>query len=626
MRLARCALIAVGLLASSACDDGGVVAPVADTGPDATDADAASPDAASPDAAPGQRLREIVDTDLGALRGVRDGERLVFRGVPYAEAPVGELRWRAPVNVAGWEGTRDATVNGPVCPQLESWGAEPPQCSACTDDTCRAWCQSEDCLYLNVWTPADEVDAGLPVMVWLHGGSYIYGAGSSYDGGPLAEFGDVIVVTVNYRLGPLGVFGHDGLDDEAARCTGCGPANYGLWDQIRALEWVREHVVDFGGDPSRVTVFGESAGGASVCELLTSPLADGLVNGAIMQSGLCAYSMRPHRIADPGCPATVGPTCPSRAELDADGLWPCASVDCLGLRLEEGLACDGAADPLACMRASSARDVLAALPQSLGFDARGVVWSRYVDGTTLTSAPGLAMARGEGADVPLVLGTAADEASLFFLSRGPTVQTLAGYTDELANFGACSDELRAVYPAATDDEARDAYLSLIGDQWYGCPTRLSARAARDAGQPTFLYEWRYVPIAGRADQGDGFRLGAYHSAELPYVFGTLASPETEPGCVADAAGGFHCCDDVGRCFEAPDAELSRTVMAYWSSFAHDGIPRAPGEADWPRYERARGGHLWLDLPSESGTDLRGAACDVWEGVWSHLLGGVPYCN
>lgn len=569
---------------------------------------------------------EVVQTELGGLRGVRDGDIWAFKGVPFAKPPVGGRRWRAPSEVEAWKGTLDATQYGPMCPQTGTWGEKPPKCSGCSqgDAECRAYCQAEDCLYLNVWTPAGQTSDELPVMVWFHGGSYVSGAGSLYDGAELAERGNVVVVTVNYRLGPLGAMAHERLEEEA--CEGCGSANYGLWDQIEALWWVQEQIEAFGGDPERVTIFGESAGGSSVCQLVTSREAAGLFDRAIMQSGICASVMRPAGVQQQQCPG-IGQTCPSLEEVRKKGLWDCIAMECVGELLVEATGCGGAEQPLACMREKEAQTVLEVLPNSRGFGESGMVYSRFVDGETIYQPPGIQLYAGTFQRVPFMMGTTADEMTLFFAPEGPDIETVEDYQSRLSEWGQCSDELAGAYPAETVQEARDAYLEMLADQWYTCTTNLSAKWASRMVD-VWLYRFTHVPLAGQKELGEhGFKLGAYHSAELPYVFGEISHPEEAAGCEVEGDGAWRCCDEEGRCFEPRDRELSRVMMDYWTSFARDGTPGAlegMGRPAWPAF-RPGLKHLPLKVPPRPGSRLKQEQCEVWEGVWGHVFQGTGYC-
>jgi para-nitrobenzyl esterase len=448
-------------------------------------------------------------------------------------------------------------------------------------------------------------------MVWLHGGSYIYGSGGSYDGHHLARDGDVVVVTLNYRLGALGTFAHPALDSSL---------NFGMLDEMHALQWVRDNISAFGGNPSNITIFGESAGGASVCALVTSSASSGLFDKAIMQSGTCSWTPRQRALDAGTCGST--PACPDLATIDADGLYNCVSMECLGTRIADALDCDATADPMICLREADALEVLAALPQNIGY-GRGVLWGRFLDGETIATAPGEALYNGDFQRVPFMLGTTRDEATLFFSPTGPDVTTVDGLGDYIGLWGACADEISAHYPAADDVEATAQYLRLLADYTYTCPTNWDAQSVSFYQPDVWLYQFTHVPWAGGIDiNAQGFRLGAYHSAEIPYVFGNIIEPAKDPACVADASGAFHCCDDIGRCFEPIDVAFGDEMMRLWTAFAHAGDPGA----SWPRYDLMARRHLMLEPDLPQSAQLRTDVCDMWLTVSSHFVDGAGACD
>lgn len=380
----------------------------------------------------------------GQLAGVLDGEAAVFKGVPYAAAPVGSLRWAPPQTPAGWMGLRDASQFGPICPQPK--GARRLEASV----------QSEDCLTLNVWTPARRPVQPMPVMVWIHGGGFETGSGSDplYDGKAFARDG-VVLVTINYRLGLLGFFAHPSLTKAA------GPkaplANYGLMDQVAALSWVKRNISAFGGDPSNVTVFGESAGGAAIVTLLTTPTATGLFQKAIAESA---------------------------------GFWfgspPLSKAEARGVQIA---VASGAAD--------GSLSSLRALPVAklLGFpgDAQTII-----DGRFLPRPPEEVLRSGHAIDVPLIVGTNSGEGSL--LGDSDPSETLRSIP---------ADELNALYADAPDDAARARIA--FNDWGFAAPSRwLAAKEA--TGAPAWLYRFSYISRRGSA------QLGAAHGSELIDVF------------------------------------------------------------------------------------------------------------
>jgi para-nitrobenzyl esterase len=380
--------------------------------------------------------------DSGVLAGVdRDGV-LVFQGVPYAAPPVGELRWRAPQPVAPWQGERSAAAPGAIC--MQGSGASEGA--------------SEDCLTLQVFAPKGA--HGAPVMVWLHGGANFFGSSSAsyYDGGSFARDG-VVLVAANYRLGAFGFFAHPALSRAAV--PGEGLANFALMDQIAALRWVERNVAAFGGDPKRVTVFGESAGGTDVLALLASPAARGLFARAIVES--------PGRAWDP---------LPSLRDAEAEGVRFAAAA---------GLAGGAAATPAA----------LRAIPAQRLLDVKQGDFLPTLDGTVMTESPAAAFAHGRAAHVPLIVGSNSYEASL------------AG--DAAAMVQEHSAETRAAYAGegATPEALGEA---LFADKWFTAPVRWYARRAA-AAAPTWLYYFSYVRSSQR-----GKVPGAPHGSEIPYVF------------------------------------------------------------------------------------------------------------
>jgi para-nitrobenzyl esterase len=391
--------------------------------------------ATTPPADPSPKVR----IDSGQLAGVIEEGVRVFRGVPYAAPPVGALRWKPPQPPAAWSGERKAAAAGPVCMQQTD-----------KDEV------SEDCLTLQVFAPKEAQKA--PVMVWLHGGANVYGAGSkpAYNGAAFARDG-VVLVSFNYRLGPLGFFAHPALTRAAKPDEPL--ANYGVMDQIAALQWVHRNIAAFGGDPGNVTIFGESAGGLDVLVLLSAPAAKGLFNKAISES--------PGRNWDP---------LPTLAAAETDGTQ---------LAIHTGLTDAATAEQLRRLSA-------AMLVKSAESD-----YGPVTDGRLLTESPAQAFARGHAFDVPLILGSNSYEASLH-----------PAATVKLSDLPA---DLKAVYAGdATTDPALG--IALFNDRYFNAPVRWFARHAA-AGAPAWLYHFSYVRPSQRAKLP-----GAPHASEIPYVF------------------------------------------------------------------------------------------------------------
>lgn len=494
-----------------------------------------------------------IATSQGVLRGEAVGGTLAFRGIPYALPPTGARRFREPEPPACFSGVRDATEFGPVCPQLDEGTP----------------IGEEDCLTLNVWTPATRPSEPLPVLLFIHGGGNNQGSSAEaisgttlYDGRALSERGAVIV-TINYRLGALGFLAHTGLDAERPEGTS---GNWATRDQIAALEWVRDEIGAFGGDPARVMIFGESAGGVNVCMLLASPLASGLFSAALIESG--------------GCPAT-----------------PRATALTAGERLVEGAGCDGEPDPIACLRSRTAYEILEALPQMV----TGITnndFNAFVDGTVVPRSPMEAFAAGENAGVPVILGTNSEETGRMvppaaMLSTEAQYETWArAYLSQYGLVGTAVDPILAIYPTSDYPTIRAAAVALSTDTRWTCPGRAILRALA-SGQSEPVYRYFFTQ---RLDGALG-ALGATHALELPYVFGVLT------------IGGYTP--------TAADMAVSDAMGDAWTSLADTGTPGVAGGVAWPEWAEATDDHLELGTPVRSGQGVRTAQCDALEAA----LGG-----
>ena len=481
----------------------------------------------------------VVETASGRVEGaaVDDGrgpagDVLVFRGIPYAAPPVGDLRWRPPQPPAPWEGVRGAHQSGAPC-----WQRISPDTSIYSRGEIE---RSEDCLYLDLWTAADAATEGpRPVMVWFHGGSHEVGHGSSlmFDGAALTRKG-VVLVSINYRLGSFGFLAHAGLSAESEHGSS---GNYGLLDKIAALEWVQANADAFGGDPDRVLIFGQSAGSMSVCSLIASPLAAGLFHRAVGQSAGCFTPLETLEQAE------------ERGEL---------------LAAELGVGKDPGEAAVAELRAASAEDVLAAAGSS-GWSAGS---KTIVDGWYLPDQPAAIYARGEHNRVPMMVGFMGDESSALFgpgsaLERAELEQQLE------ENYGEAAEGLLAAY-AAEAEQAPGAVPTLItSDTIFGWGSRTWVRHAAAAGGDAYLYFMSHAPpvfrlyLPDRPDlggEGGPRRFGAYHSGDLAYVFGNT--------------------DLVGINWEDWDHEIADLLSSYWTNFARTGDPNGEGLPEWPRYD------------------------------------------
>jgi para-nitrobenzyl esterase len=481
----------------------------------------------------------VVVTRAGAVRGT-PGYPEVFRGIPYAAAPVGQRRWRAPQPAPRWAGVRDASRFGNDCMQA------PWRVSSGVPF-------SEDCLTVNVWTPAHGAGRR-PVMVYLYGGGFIGGSGAYalYDGSELAREG-VVVVNFNYRVGIFGFFAHPGL---AAESPTHGSGNYGLMDQIAALKWVQENIAAFGGDPARVTVFGESAGAASAAMLLVSPRARGLFQVAILQS------------------PTV-PTLNTQAESEAAGVRLGADLAALRRLPAESLLkhnFDFFAKP-------------AFELAELAFPAP------TLDGDVLPEQPRAALARGAINPAVVVVGNNADEGAMFMPRETPT---RAGYEAWLAqHFGAAAPQVLRLHPAADDAAAAAAMAAVLGDAMFVESARTVARATARAGLRTY----GYVFTKSVANQPPV----PWHSESVRYMFGTLDAAGFVPGRPAANAG---------------DHILSRTMRRYWARFAARGDPNGAGLPAWPAYDPAADPYLEFAEPVHVGAGFHRESLDAVEQAWS----------
>jgi para-nitrobenzyl esterase len=502
---------------------------------------------------------EQVQLDSGPITGIQeelDGRQIwVFKGIPYAAPPVGDLRWKPPQPVAPWTEPRACVEFGAACPQPGQLGVSYLAVGG-TD---------EDCLYLNVWSPAESVEERLPVMVWIHGGSFESGAGSMdvYNGRNLATKG-VVVVTINYRLGPLGFLAHPALSEESANGAS---GNYGLLDQIAALQWVRANIAGFGGDPANVTVFGESAGAISILDLLVSPLAEGLFDRAIAQSGI---------MLDYGFGVTTAVT-PGEAEAAGEDF-----VSLLGV--------EQSGDVLAQMRAKTPDELLeaaAVYANESGLMERGVAWKPAADGYVLPDLPTKLWAAGECHRVPLLIGSNADEGNAFVTGL---VVSPGKYEAQMRKiFGEYADEALALYPD-TGTTGIDSGLSrMLTEVGFASTARFAARSMETSTDAAaYLYQFTRLPRVSP--------MGAFHGIEIPYVMGNVAL-FSSLGVIVQT-----------------DYDLSEMIMGYWTRFAATGDPNGGGAPEWPKYDAASDQHLELGDEIRPGAGLYRTACDLADRV------------
>lgn len=501
---------------------------------------------------------QTVTLKSGAVRGATDGGVTAFKGIPYAKAPTGDLRWRAPQRVARWQGVRDATRFGPDCAQAPSPFAGPPNPAGI----------SEDCLFVNVWRPATIAPGRkLPVMVWIHGGAFLFGSGAqpSSDGTQFARQG-VVLVSLNYRLGRFGFFAFPALDNDHPQE---GKGNYAFMDQIAALEWIKANIAAFGGDPGNVTIFGESAGGVSVHNLLTAPLARGLFHKAIIESG-------------GGRDGTLTAR-PMRAD-NADDNYP-VSAQTIGINFARRHDIGGTdLAALAKLRALSTEKVVDGGQDTAGPGGPRTYSGPMLDGRVVVETAQSAYHAVRQARVPLIIGSNSAEVPGGFLA--------ATTREELFDsFG----KGKAAAMAAYDPDGKADFATLLTrvttDRVWAEPARLTARAFAQRQTPAYLYRFSYVADSLK----DKLAAGAPHASEIEYVFDTVGTR-------------------YGASLTPRDQAVARLMNSYWANFARSGNPNGSGLPAWPRFTIA--GNEILDVlgdgTTRGGPDTERARIDATE--------------
>ena len=490
---------------------------------------------------------DVVATTEGPVRGVATPQGRAFLALPYAAAPVGLLRWAPPRPHAAWVEELDATRPGAICPQAALPGAGRP---------------SEDCLTLNVYTPPGvRTDARLPVMVWVYGGGYAIGYNSQYDLSRLAQRQGVVTVAINYRLGALGFLALPEL-------RGQGSGGFALLDQQAALRWVKANIAAFGGDPGKVTLFGESAGGWSVCEQLTAPGARGLFQRAIIESGACTSPLS----AIPEAQAERG-----------------------GLEMAAELGCNDPSTALACLRALPPGRVLKATPHRPGLLGKDS-WSAAWGGDVLPLSPRAALEQGRFMAVPVIDGSNHDEARLFLDTNRlkGSLYSHASYVKIITDFfGDRTPQVLAAYDAEAKRSYVDAYLDIVTASTFACPA-LTTDSLLERRAPVWAYEFDDPQAVNRLPRAPFTPpLQAFHSSEIAYVLQT-------PWIVADPAR-----------FDAGQRALSDRMQAAWADFARTGDPNGAGAPSWP----ADHGGAPLQLRPDGDRPAQGVAsarrCDFW---------------
>ena len=512
---------------------------------------AAGPERAALGQGEGYNCETPVNTAAGQVRGSidKEGNTCLWKGIPYAAPPVGDLRWKAPAPAPPWNGVRDATRWGNACAQLSMYKFANHVPAP----------YSEDCLNLNVWRPKNP--GTFPVMVFIHGGGFVLGAAATpmYFGDRLAANGNVIVVSINYRLDAFGFLALEELArEDPSRSTG----NYGILDQIAALKWVRENIANFGGDPKNVTIFGQSAGGFSVCTLLAASPARGLFQRAIIESGGCEIA------------------------------WPLEKGFETGRWAARELGCP--AGDLSCLRKKSTREILKKLGLSFieSMQGKGLRFMIHQDNYLLSGTALSSIQSGNFNNVPLMLGSTRDEFQVWSLLGGKGVKTPESYAVKVRQvYGPDAEIILKLYPAENYANPGLAYADILSDRSISCPILTTARVVSPHQKAVYLYRFDYDETRfNRA-------VGAMHGAELPFVFQSF---DRWPMRFLFSA------DDRAKAMY-----LSRIVQNYWAKFARTGDPNPEGRVTWPPFTLDHPETIVFDHKINwAGTDNR-EKCAFW---------------
>jgi para-nitrobenzyl esterase len=505
----------------------------------------------------------IVSTTAGIIRGIKDADVDIFKGIPYAAPPVGEYRWRPPQPVAPWQGVRDASEFCANCAQA-GWGAAAGTIQAGS---------SEDCLFLNIWRPAGAtLGTKLPVMVWIHGGAFVMGSSSSPEnsGNQFAKQG-VILVTINYRLGRLGHFAFPALSKEHPEEP---KGSYAFMDQIAALKWVQQNIAAFGGDPKNVTIFGFSAGGVSIHSLLTIPAARGLFQKAISHSGGGRDGVLTGR--------------PINKE-NASPYYP-VSAETIGINFARKHGIEGTdAAALAKLRALKVEEIVDGGQENDGQGGPRIYSGPILDGKLVVESAESAYKAGRQAHVPLIIGNNSAEIG------GPFVNASGSKEELFSLFGELKDEAKAAYDPDGNKEFAEVVTRFNTDKVWAEPARFTASSFAATGDPAYIFLFSYVP----ASMKERMKYGPGHGTDISFVFDNLG------------IGGF------GPPPPPPtpeDKEVARMMNAYWVNFAKTGNPNGKGLPKWPVYKPKK--NEILDIQSDGKPvgkpDPRKARLDVIE--------------
>jgi para-nitrobenzyl esterase len=519
--------------------------------------------------AQGQAEPCLIATTQGDVRGIDRGRSCEFHAVPFAVSPVGARRWRPPVAAAPWAPTvLDATVPSAVCSQINQAGQN---------------AGTEDCLKLNIWAPHPGSRPPLPVIVWLHPGSFVSASAGigAHNATRFVEQTEAVVVAPNYRLGAFGFLAHNALRNEGTEYPSAG--NYGLLDQRLALDWVRAHIAAFGGDPNRITIAGQSAGGLSVSLHLVSPGSQGLFDRAIMQGGFASYRWRTRE----------------------DGEAQAAAFS-------TALGCTDPPQVLTCLREKTREQVLRALPIGAEqFAETGRThWSPVIDGLVIPDQPRTLYEIGAFSRVPIIIGSNRDE-GWTWVSRSFTGEiTQEQYETVLATeFGTDAPAILATYPTADYGSPKDALAQLVTDAEYACGAERLSRLIERTNTPVYLYSFENGVDAIAAGR-------AVHGLDVHFVFGTTITPPVHP------SGTYMLSDE--------ELKFANSIAAYWRRFADSGNPNTDDETavHWQAFNRptadGRGGdkYLILDRPITVGKRLRESQCLFWEPYFLRSITGA----